>query len=321
MNPYPMSEQMASGRVKADDPGEAIKLFKDNRKSFMDWLMPKLLFICAIVSVGTTVGIVWTLFGETFDFFAQVTFVEFITGTKWAPLIDPRAYGVLPLLMGTFQVTLIACLFAFPVGIAAAIYLSEYASTAVRKTVKPILEVLAGIPTIVLGYFALFFVTPLLQNVFDEIGLFNALSAGICVGIMIVPMICSLSEDAMSAVPRKLREGAFALGATRFEVATQVVFPAALSGIIASFVLAFSRAVGETMIVTVAAGATPTIEFNPLDSIQTMTAYIVQVIMGDAPHGTVEYQTVYAVGMTLFVITLILNLIALWVARRFREEY
>ncbi len=300
---------------------QGIEMFKDKRKSIMNWLMPKLLFLCALVSIGTTVGIVWTLFGETVAFFKQVTVFDFITGTQWTPLIDPRSYGVLPLLLGTFQVTLIACLFAFPIGIASAIYLSEYAPNRVRKVVKPILEVLAGIPTIVLGYFALFFVTPQLQKIFDTMGIFNALSAGICVGIMIIPMISSLSEDAMNAVPKKLREGAFALGATRFEVATQIVFPAALSGIIASFVLAFSRAIGETMIVTVSAGATPKIDINPLDSIQTMTAYIVQVITGDAAHGTIEYQTVYAVGMTLFIITFLLNIVALLIARRYREEY
>jgi phosphate transport system permease protein len=315
------NERLTDQKVLDANLIDALKGFQDHRKSLMDWFMPKLLFLCAMISIGTSIGIVWTLFGETLSFFKEVTLFEFFTGTKWAPLIEPKAYGVLPLLMGTFQVTIIACLFAFPIGIAAAIYLSEYANATVRKVVKPVLEVLAGIPTIVLGYFALFFVTPQIQKIFDETGIFNALSAGICVGIMIVPMICSLSEDAMSAVPRKLREGAFALGATRFEAATQVVFPAALSGIIASFVLAFSRAVGETMIVTVAAGATPTIEVNPLDSIQTMTAFIVQVIMGDAPHGSTEYQTVYAVGMTLFVITLVLNVIALLVARKYREEY
>ena len=302
-------------------PNERLRYFKNDRKSFVDFIMPKLLFLCAILSIGTTIGIIWTLFGESLTFFKEIPVSDFLFGTSWAPLIEPKSFGVLPLILGTLQVTLIACVFAFPVGIACAFYLSEYAPTRVRNIVKPILEVLAGIPTIVLGYFALFFVTPKLQIIFSEIGIFNVLSAGLCVGIMIVPMISSLSEDAMSAVPKKLREGGFALGATRFEVARQIVFPAALSGIIASFVLAFSRAIGETMSVTIAAGATPKFGFDPLDSIQTMTAYIVQIITGDAQHGTTEYHTIYAVGFTLFVITLILNVVALLIARRFREEY
>ncbi|WP_372636291.1 phosphate ABC transporter permease subunit PstC [Cohnella sp.] len=296
-------------------------IFKNKRVFILDKIMPVLLFLCATVSVLTTVGIIWTLLGETIVFFKLINPIEFFTGTKWAPLIEPKAFGVLPLINGTLMITFIACLVAMPIGLASAIYLSEYAPLRVRKIVKPILEVLAGVPTIVYGYFALTFVTPLLQTFIPGLGLFNALSAGIVVGIMIIPMISSLSEDAMMAVPKALRDGAYALGATRLEVALKIVVPAALSGIIASFVLAFSRAIGETMAVTVAAGATPKMTLNPMESIQTMTAYIVQVSLGDTPHGSVEYGTIFAVGMTLFVITFLLNIFAQYISRRFREEY
>ncbi|HUC91037.1 MAG TPA: phosphate ABC transporter permease subunit PstC [Paenibacillus sp.] len=283
--------------------------------------MPIVLFLCAAVSIVTTIGIVYTLFTETYNFFKEVPFADFIAGTKWSPLIEPKSFGILPLLSGTFLITVIACIVAIPVGLASAIYLSEYATARVRKIVKPVLEVLAGVPTIVYGYFALTFITPVIQFFIPEIGVFNALSAGIAVGIMTIPMVSSLSEDAMSSVPRSLRDGAYALGATRLEVALRIVVPAALSGIVASAVLAFSRAIGETMIVTVAAGATPKLTANPLESIQTMTAYIVQVSLGDTPQGTLEYGTIFAVGMTLFVITFLLNILAQYVARRFREEY
>lgn len=296
-------------------------MFKNNKVSIMNKIMPVLLFLCASVSILTTIGIVITLITETYQFFQKIPILEFIFGTKWSPLITPKSFGVLPLLNGTLMITLIACLVAIPLGLASAIYLSEYAPKKVRSIVKPILEVLAGVPTIVYGYFALSLITPVIRELFDGAGVFNALSAGIVVGIMIIPMVCSLSEDAMSAVPRSLRDGAYALGATRFEVALKIVVPAAFSGIVASAVLAFSRAIGETMIVTVAAGATPTLTANPLDSIQTMTAYIVQVSLGDTPHGTVEYGSIFAVGMTLFVITFLLNILAQYVARRFREEY
>ncbi|MEQ7053723.1 phosphate ABC transporter permease subunit PstC [Paenibacillaceae sp. P-4] len=295
--------------------------FKNGKVHLTDKIVPILLFLCAALSVATTIGIVYTLFSETFSFLKQVKITEFLFGTTWSPLISPKSFGILPLLGGTLMITVIACLVAIPIGLASAIYLSEYAPTRVRKIVKPILEVLAGIPTIVYGYFALTFVTPLLKFIFPSTGMFNALSAGLVVGIMIIPMVSSLSEDAMSAVPRSLRNGAYALGATRFEVALKIVVPAAFSGIVSSAVLAFSRAIGETMIVTIAAGATPHLTWNPLESIQTMTAYIVQVSMGDTPHGSIEYGTIFAVGMTLFVITFLLNILALWVARRFREEY
>jgi phosphate transport system permease protein len=295
--------------------------FKNERVSIMNKVMPVLLFLCAIVSVLTTIGIVVTLATETYQFFKQIPVFDFLFGTKWSPLIPPKSFGILPLLGGTMLITVIACLVAVPIGLASAIYLSEYAPKAVRKIIKPILEVLAGVPTIVYGYFALSIVTPIIQTVFPGTGIFNALSAGIVVGVMIIPMVSSLSEDAMSAVPRSLRDGAYALGATRFEVALKIVVPAAFSGIVASAVLAFSRAIGETMIVTLAAGSTPNLTVNPLDSIQTMTAYIVQVSLGDTPHGSVEYGSIFAVGMTLFVITFLLNILAQYIARRFREEY
>ncbi|AGA57490.1 Phosphate ABC transporter, permease protein PstC [Thermobacillus xylanilyticus] len=295
--------------------------FKNERKSVMNRLMPVLLMLCASVSIITTVGIVYTLVSETVLFFREVPIVEFLTGTRWSPLFEPRAFGILPLLAGTLLITIIACVVAMPIGLASAVYLSEYAPRRVRNIIKPILEVLAGVPTIVYGYFALSFMTPIVRAIFPETGIFNALSAGIVVGIMIIPMVTSLSEDAMNAVPKSLRDGAYALGATKFESALKIVLPAALSGIVASFVLAFSRAVGETMIVTVAAGATPNLTFNPLESIQTMTAYIVQVSLGDTQRGSIEYGSIFAVGMALFIITFLLNSIAQYVARKFREEY
>ncbi|WP_373425833.1 phosphate ABC transporter permease subunit PstC [Paenibacillus endoradicis] len=287
----------------------------------MNKVMPVLLFLCAIVSVLTTIGIVITLLSETINFFKIVPIQDFLFGTKWSALIQPQSFGILPLLTGTLMITTIAIVVALPIGLASAIYLSEYAPDKVRRIVKPILEVLAGVPTIVYGYFAISIITPVIQFIFPGAGVYNALSAGIAVGIMIIPMISSLSEDAMSAVPRSLRDGAYALGATRFEVALKIVVPAAFSGIVSSAVLAFSRALGETMIVSLAAGSTPTLTFNPLDSIQTMTAYIVQVSLGDVARGSVEYGSIFAVGMTLFVFTFLLNILAQYISKRFREEY
>ncbi|WP_098748400.1 phosphate ABC transporter permease subunit PstC [Paenibacillus sp. EZ-K15] len=295
--------------------------FRRSKTRISDKIIPILLGLCALLSVFTTIGIVYTLLQESVIFFKEVPVWSFLTGTTWSPILPPKEFGVLPLLGGTLLITGIAILFAVPIGLACAIYLNEYAPARVRGGVKPVLEVLAGVPTIVYGYFALETVTPFLQKIFPNMGIFNALSAGIVVGIMVLPMISSLSEDAMRAVPKSLRHGAYALGATRFEVALKIVLPAALSGVVSSFVLAFSRAIGETMIVTVAAGATPQLTLNPLESIQTMTSYIVQVSMGDVPRGTIEYGTIFAVGLTLFVITFLLNILAQWVARRFREEY
>ena len=280
------------------------------------------LLLCALLSIVTTIGIVVTLLRESVAFFQEVPLWEFLTDTKWTPLFVPQHFGILPLIAGTLMIAVIAGLVALPVGLAAAIFLSEYAPDRVRKIVKPILEILAGIPTVVYGYFALTFVTPtIVQWLFPSANIFNAFSAGIVVGIMIIPMVSSLSEDAMVAVPRSLREAGYALGATRFEVSTRVVVPAALSGIIASFILALSRAIGETMIVTLAAGATPNLTWNPLESIQTMTAYIVQVSLGDTPAGSLEVKTLFAVGMTLFMMTLGMNILGHWVVRHFRQVY
>lgn len=279
------------------------------------------LFLCAVVSIGTTLGIIYVLLQETVLFFQQVSPLEFFGDTRWTPLFASKRFGVWPLVVGTVLVAVGAMVVALPLGLLAAIYLSEYASDRMRRILKPILEILAGIPTVVYGYFALTFVTPLLRQIFPQTQTFNALSASLVMGIMILPTVASISEDALSAVPRSLREAAFGLGATRFEVATRIVVPAALSGISAAFILAISRAIGETMIVAIAAGQQPKITFNPLESIETMTAYIVQVSLGDTPHQSIAYKTIFAVGMLLFVMTFGLNLVSHWITRRFREVY
>jgi len=280
------------------------------------------LFFCAFVSIFTTVAIIATLLGETVGFFQEVSIIDFLTDTKWTPLFKPQHFGILPPLAGTLLVAIGAAVIALPVGLITAIFLSEYAPSCLRSIVKPVLEVLAGIPTVVLGFFALTFLSPsIVQALFPQARIFNAASASIAVAIMIIPLVSSLSEDAMSAVPRSLREGAYALGATQFEVARRVVVPAALSGIMASFILAVSRAIGETMIVALAAGATPNLTWNPLDSVQTMTAYIVQVSMGDTPQGSLEFKTIFAVGMTLFLMTLAMNVVSQYLLQRFREVY
>lgn len=279
------------------------------------------LFICALLSVAVTAAIIVVLLKEAATFFAEVPVFEFLFGTRWAPLLEPRSFGVLPLVGGTFLIVAGSALIGIPIGLASAVYLSEYASTRVRSVTKPILEILAGIPTVVYGYFALTFITPLIRSVFPGANIFNAASASIVVGIMVLPMVASLCDDAIRAVPDSLRQGAYAVGATHLEVSTRVVVPAALSGIMASFVLALSRAIGETMAVTIAAGGTPNLTLNPLESIQTMTAYIVQVSLGDTPAGTVEYQTIFAVGAVLFAMTLVANLAAHRILRRFREVY
>ncbi|AGK54928.1 phosphate ABC transporter permease subunit PstC [Bacillus sp. 1NLA3E] len=303
------------------------KLIQEKKKqqsvgSIFERIVPFLLLLTAIVSVLTTVGIVLTLIFETFLFFDKVSIIEFFSAKKWYPFSETHgSYGILPLVSGTLKTTGIAILVAVPVGIASAIYLSEYATDRSRRIIKPILEVLAGIPTIVYGFFALTFVTPILRSFMPSLEIFNALSPGIVIGIMIMPLIASLSEDAMSSVPNSMREGALALGSTKLEVSIKVVLPAAISGIIASVVLAISRAIGETMIVAVAGGSTPNLNWDVTSSIQTMTAYIVQVSQGDAGYGTTIYYSIYAVGMTLFVFTLIMNLLAQYISRRFREEY
>jgi phosphate transport system permease protein len=280
-----------------------------------------LLLFCGIISIFTTLGIIAVLLIETIGFFKEVSILEFLTDTQWTPLFDIKHFGIMPLFIGTLLTSAIAMLVALPFGLLTAIYLSEYAREKVRRTIKPILEVLAGIPTIVYGYFALLLVTPLLQKIIPSLSSFNALASGIVMGIMIIPMVSSLSEDAMFAVPQNLREAAFALGSSKLRVSLRVVIPAAFSGIAASFILATSRAIGETMIVAIAAGQQPRLTMNPLLPIETMTAYIVQVSLGDTPTGTIEYRTIFAVGMMLFMSTFILNIFSFWLHRRFREVY
>jgi phosphate transport system permease protein len=287
----------------------------------LERLIELALLLSAALSVLTTAGIILVLAVETFEFLREVPLVEFLTGTEWTPLFAEPRFGVLPLIAGTLLVSAIAMAVALPMGLLAAIYLSEYAPDAVRRVVKPVLEVLAGVPTVVYGYFALMFVTPILQRIFPQMSGFNALSPGIVMGIMILPLVSSLSEDAMRAVPQGLREGAYALGATKMQTALQVVVPAAFSGITAAFILAVSRAVGETMIVAIAAGQQPRLTGNPFVPLETMTAYIVQVSLGDTPQGTLEYRTIFAVGMLLFLMTFGLNLASTWLRERFREEY
>jgi len=279
------------------------------------------LLLSALFSIFITAGIIAVLFFETFEFFKEVSIIEFLTDTQWTPLFAEKHFGILPLFAGTLLTTLIAVIVAIPIGLTSAIYLSEYASDRVRTAVKPALEILAAIPTVVYGYFALLLVTPALQMIFPDLSGFNALSPGIVMGIMIIPIISSLSEDAMHAVPMGLREGAYALGSTRLQVATRVVVPAAFSGIAASFILGISRAVGETMIVAIAAGQQPRLTMNPFVPVETVTAYIVQVSLGDTPTGTIEYRTIFAVGISLFVVTFGLNMISYWLRKRFREEY
>lgn len=301
---------------------------------FKERVIETLLFACALVSIVTTLGIIFVLVTESLisltgepAFFQEISPWEFFTGTKWSPQFSDKHFGVLPLLCGTVLVAGVAAVTGLPIGMVAAIYLSEYASPRVRRTVKPFLEILAGIPTVVYGYFALEFITPLvIKPIFEgllglDVDGFNALSAGLVVGIMIIPMVCSLSEDALRAVPRSLREAGYALGSTKYDVSVKVVVPAAMSGIIASFLLAISRAIGETMAVVIAAGQSPVITLNPLRSVQTMTAFMVNISLGDTPAGSIEYKSLYAVGLTLFCMTLAMNILSQRVMHRFREVY
>jgi len=304
----------SAGRLEAQSPRYGEKVIQG------------LLGLCALVSILVTSAIVISLVGPAIGFFGEVGVTEFLFGTVWSPTFEPASYGVLPIVVGTLSVTLWGMLFAIPMGIGSAIYLSEYASPRTRRRLKPVLEVLAGVPTVAFGFFAFAFITPLLQDIWpgflgDPPGIFNALAAGIAIGLLIVPIIASISEDAMSAVPGGLREGAYALGAGRMKVATRVVFPAALSGIVASVVLGFSRAVGETMVVLMAAGSTPNLTFNPTESIQAMTSYIGVVATGDIAQGTIKYDTIFAVGLLLFVMTLVMNVISIRLVRKYREVY
>lgn len=280
-----------------------------------------LLFGSAFLSVLVLISIAATLAYQSVQFFGQVSIVEFFTDTRWTPLFQPPHYGVLPLVSGTLWVSSIALAVAVPVGVGSAVFLSEYAPNRVRRALKPILEILAGVPTVVFGYFALTFATPFLAQFFPGIGVFNALSAGIVMGIMVIPMISSLSEDAMIAVPLLLREGAYALGAKKHEVVVRVVIPSALSGIMASILLALARAMGETMIVALAMGSCPRLTFNPLECMQAMTGYIAQVSLGEVPFGTVEYNTIFAVGITLFLMVFAVNLLGHWFTRRYVLRY
>ncbi len=291
------------------------------RRKTEEYVVRGVMFLFALVSVVTTLGIIYILLQETVFFFREVSPARFFLDTRWTPLFVSQRFGIWPLVNGTLLVAAGAMLVALPLGLLAAIYMSEYAGERMRRILKPFLEILAGIPTVVYGYFALTFITPILRTIFPETQVFNAASAAIAIGFMVLPMIASLSEDALYAVPNSLREAAYALGATRWEVATQVVLPAALSGIAAAFILAVSRAVGETMIVAIAAGQQPQLTLNPLESIETMTAYIVQVSLGDTPHQSLAYKTIFAVGMLLFLMTLGMNIASYYLTRRFREVY
>lgn len=274
-----------------------------------------------LVTILTTIAIIWVLLSESWSFFSEVSLVNFLTDTEWTPLFTQKHYGILPLLSGTILTTLIALLTALPFGITIAVYLSEYAPKNFRKSVKPALETLAAVPTVVYGFFALTVVTPFLQQFIPGLSTFNALSAGMVMGIMIIPLIASLSEDALRAVPKSLREASYGMGATRFQTAFKVVVPAASSGILVSIILGISRAIGETMVVAIAAGQQPTLTFDPRDSVETITAYIVQVSLGDVQHGSIEYKTIFAAGISLFVFTFILNNISYRLKKKYQEQY
>jgi phosphate transport system permease protein len=284
-------------------------------------LIESLLFLAASSSIAITLGIVTILLYESASFFSEVSLLEYFTDTQWTPLFSDAHYGIAPLLAGTLTTTLIALLVAIPIGTITAIYLGEYASHRVREIVKPTLELLSAVPTVVYGFFALLFVTPLLQRLFPDLPGFNMLSAGLVIGVMIIPYVSSVSEDAIRAVPMHLREGSYAMGATRLTTALRVVIPAAFSGIAAAYILGISRAVGETMVVAIAAGMQPNFTWNPTRPAETMTAFIVQVSLGDLPHGSIGYQSIFAVGLTLLIITLVFNVLGFYLRKRFREVY
>ena len=284
-------------------------------------LIESILFLAALVSVFTTLGIVYILVSESVEFFRHVPIWDFLTDTQWTPLFDDAHFGIVVLLSGTLVSSGVALLVAIPLGTVIAVFLSEFAGPRLRETVKPMLELLSGVPTIVYGYFALLFVTPLLQKLIPGLPGFNLLSAGLVMGIMIVPTVSSIAEDAMRAVPMNLREGSYAMGATRFQTAVKVVIPAAFSGIMAAYILGISRAVGETMILAVAAGMQPNLTWNPLEPAATITAFIVQVALGDLPHGSVGYQTIFAAGLTLMLLTLLFNILGYWLRKKYRERY
>ncbi len=284
-------------------------------------VIESILFLAALVSVFTTLGIVYILISESVVFFRHVPLWDFLTDTQWTPLFDDAHFGIMVLMSGTLVSSGVALLVAIPLGTVIAVFLSEFSGPRLRETVKPMLELLSGVPTIVYGYFALMFITPLLQKFMPELPGFNLLSAGIVMGIMIIPTVSSIAEDAMRAVPMNLREGSYAMGATRFQTAVKVVVPAAFSGIMAAYILGISRAVGETMILAVAAGMQPNLTWNPTEPAATITAYIVQVALGDLPHGSVGYQTIFAAGLTLMLMTLVFNILGYWLRKKYRERY
>ncbi|HCU84138.1 phosphate ABC transporter permease subunit PstC [Methylophilus sp. UBA6697] len=297
------------------------RLAKNIRRNVKERIIELILMMAALVAVATTFAIVGVLLYESLSFFKTVSVIEFFTDTQWTPLFEDAHYGIMPLVSGTLTTSAIALAVAVPIGTISAIFLSEFASHKTREIIKPILELLVGVPTVVFGYFALFFVTPLLQSIYPDLPSFNMLGAGMVMGIMIIPYIASMSEDAMRAVPMSMREGSYAMGATRFQTAIKVVTPAAISGIVAAYILAISRAVGETMVVAIAAGQQPNLTFNPLDSAATITAYIVQVAMGDLPHGSIGYQSIFAAGLVLMAMTLSFNIFGHWVRKKYRESY
>ena len=310
---------MATTQLK--DPPISKRLAKNIKRNFLERVIEIILMCSALAATFITLGIVYILVTEASGFFKDVSIIEFLTSRQWSPLFEDAHYGILPLIAGTLTTSFVALSIAIPIGTIAAIYLSEFASHKTRETVKPILELLVGVPTVVFGYFALLFVTPLLQKINPDLPTFNMLGAGIVMGVMIIPYIASVAEDAMRAVPMQMREGSYAMGATRFQTAIRVVTPAATSGIIAAYILGISRAVGETMVVAIAAGQQPTFTFNPSEGAATITAYIVQVAMGDLPHGSLGYQSIFAAGMVLFIITFVFNILGHMARKRFAERY
>lgn len=310
--------QSSAATARAD---ATASVFAPGRPRYGELLIRAFLVAAALITVLTTVGIVFALASETIAFLGEVPIQDFLFGTTWSPLFEPPSYGVIPLVAGTLMTTAIGMIVGIPLGVGSAIYLSEYASSRTRKFFKPVLETLAGIPTVVFGYFALTVVTPWLRSIGIEVAAFNALSAGLVIGILIVPTIASISEDALSAVPQGLREASFGLGAGRLQTSLRVVVPAAFSGIVASVVLGASRAIGETMVVLLAAGQRPNLTWNPLEPIETMATFIAATGKGDIPTGSLDYKTIFAVGALLFVMTFVLNMFSTWVVNRYREEY
>lgn len=314
-----MASASASGTTSNTAASAAV--FERGRPRYGELLIRGALIAAALLTILTTIGIVLSLFRETIAFHSEVPVREFLFGTDWFPLFNPPSYGVIPLVAGTLQITAIGLVVAMPLGVGSAIYLGEYASPRTRRAVKPVLEMLAGVPTVVFGFFALTFVTPFLQSIGIDVEVFNALSAGLVVGFLVIPTIASVSEDALSAVPGGLREASYGLGATKFQTSVKVMVPAALSGIIASIVLGASRAIGETMVVLLASGAKPNLTWDIREPIQTMAGFIAATGKGDIPTGSIDYKTIFAVGALLFVMTFLLNMFSTWMVRRFREEY